>query len=933
MTLAPPLVLALALHDPAATGGDATPGSTTATLQTVEVTGSHIRRVEFETAHPLLVLDRERLRRTGLNTLGEVLQQLPQHVAGLNTDFNNGGNGETYVDLRNLGSFRTLVLLNGRRYVAGIDGSVDVSSIPLAIVERVEVLTDGASAIYGSDAIGGVVNIITRNDYDGMEAGAQYATSEYGDGQRRAADFSWGHDGERGGVAASLSYADQQPVWAGDRAISSVPVYGLPANDVLGRASFLTPDGSFAFGPGGNLRPDGRPGRTTWDAAIGDYRPFNPRQDSYNYAPENYLRTPYQRLSLFATAQRTLPGEASLRAGLLLQRRRSAQELAPTPIVQYGGGNPGDANISSESLYNPFGQPVTQFSFRPLNQSRRKEQDALSHNASVGLEGVLTLGSQPLDWRFDLVDARARIDHGYNGGYDLRRLAAGIGPSFLDAQGRPRCGTPSSPVADCLPLDFLHGRDGFTDAMFDYLKVDGEAWLREERGLRDATFAVSAAPFRLPAGQLAMAAGLEWREERGRITMDPLLADDRFDFGGFGADPVDSRIRVREAWLELDLPLLAGKPWAEVLSLSLAARHSRYSSFGATTNGKLGAVWRPHAGLLLRGTWSSGFRAPSPSELYGFSGMTQLPAMAAALDPCLVPANPAVAARCHADGVPADGFDPPMGPRVQFGSNPGLQPERARNRNLGVVWSPDPVPGLGLSLDWWRIRLFDTIAEIPIMQLPAMCYLQGLAGACQQLARDPATGTLTEIDGRLRNYGTYELEGYDVSASYRRDLPWGRLQLRWDSVYLDRFLSEVPVGAPPTQSAGNYFMLDPGWRLRSVLSLDWDRERLGATLRLRHYSPLDESCVTPTVAGRPELCSGGVDQDPAFPGQPVHVIAARTYTDLQLRWRWGAAQFALGVNNAFDLDPPVSYDAYANSYDPSYDIPGRFWHMSYRQRF
>ncbi|HRP73478.1 MAG TPA: TonB-dependent receptor [Luteimonas sp.] len=518
------------------------------------------------------------------------------------------------------------------------------------------------------------------------------------------------------------------------------------------------------------------------------------------------------------------------------------------------------------------------------------------------------------------------------GGYDLHRLALGVGPSFLDATGTPRCGRASAPLSDCVPLDFLHGRNGFSDAMFDAIAV--QAGAREDRRLRSATVAASGELLTLPAGPVTMATGLEWREERGAVDMDALLADDAVDFGGFAPDPISGRIAVREAWLEFDLPLLSTRPGVRTLSLSLATRFSDYSTFGGTSNHKLALAWRPRAGLLLRAAWSQGFRAPSTDELFALSGTLQFGSAAVVfLDPCVAPPDATTAARCRADGVPAEGFDPQMAPQIRIGSNPGLQPERARNRSLGVVWSPATIDGLDLTLDWWRIELHDTIDSIGYPELPRLCYVQGIAGACAQLQRDRSTGVLTGIDARLYNYGVYEIEGFDLAVDYRWSSRLGDFRLRWDSVYLARHLRELPADAPPTSLVGNYHFWDPGWRLRSLLSLDWHYRQVGTTLRLRYYPALDESCEFPANAGRLDLCDRPDVRSPVFGGAPEHIIGARTYVDLQLRWepRTGM-QFSFGVDNATNRDPPVAYSTF-NSYDPAYDLPGRFWHVGYRHQF
>ena len=599
------------------------------TLATVEVTGSHIRRVEFETAQPLLVLDRARLLQTGLSNVGEILQQLPAHGSDLNSDYNNGGNGETRVDLRNLGASRTLVLVNGHRYVNTLDGAVDVGSIPLPIVERIEVLTDGASAIYGSDAIAGVVNVITRRDYAGAEANVYYASSEHGDGERRAVDATWGRVGERGGFVVNLSFADQQAIWAGDRPISAVPTFGLPPDDAAARASVNTPDGRFGFGPGGNRLPDGTVGeQLTWDPQLADHRVFDFRSDSYNFAPENYLRTPYERTALFAQAHYDLSPRLVFRSELLLHRRRSSQQLAPTPINQLASDDPRQRAIATDNLYNPFAQPVTFFSFRPLGRDRRFEQDVRTHYLSGGLEGTLQIGRRGFDWELNLIDARTREEQAISGGYDLIRLGLGVGPSFRDGSGMARCGTAPAPVPDCVPLDFLHGNAGFTESDVRLHRgkwCAGRGAQAARRGRRHQ---------RRPAGPSCRAPGTGGRNgvpARERpIRLDPLLSDDAIDFGGVAPEPIDGEIRASEAYVELNLPLLARQPFAHALDLSLAARYSDYSTFGNTSNHKLGIGWRPHRDWLVRASWSQGYRAPSASELFAVSGSFQATALAVA---------------------------------------------------------------------------------------------------------------------------------------------------------------------------------------------------------------------------------------------------------------------------------------------------------------
>lgn len=903
-------------------------------LRKIEVVGTRIRRVDAETVQPVLVLEREELQRTGLTNLGDILQQLPQHVADLNTDVNNGGNGETRVDLRNLGAGRTLVLLNGHRYVTALDGAIDVASIPLSIVDRVEVLTDGASAIYGSDAIAGVVNIITRGDYEGIETTASHAFNEYGDGQRRAADLTWGRVDEDSSLAVNLSFFDQQPIFARDRTISAVPLFGLPADSVFGGAAGIGPNGVFGFGPTGFQRPDGGPGRLIFDPDLDGHRPFDPNRDGYNYARENYLRTPYDRLTLFVQGRFQFTPTLALRAEGLLQRRRSARELAPTPISQSGfSGAPNQHVIDADSLYNPFGQTVTFFGYRPVVRPRRFEEDVNTRYLGVGLDGLIELLGRSFVWDVHLIDARTRQKRLITGGYDLERLGLGVGPSFLNSGGIARCGTPTVPIPDCVPLNFTSGTAGLTAEMYDYFAVAANS--QERRALRDLTIGITGDLFDLPAGPLAIAAGLEHRGERAQVDPDPLLSRDGVTFGGAEPEPVEGRLRVNEAYLELAVPLLAEQRFVDTLEASLAARHSRYSSFGNTTNRKFGLSWRPSTPWLVRASWSQGFRAPSTFELFALSS-TSFPAgdAIAFFDPCARNPVGIVADRCRADGVPVGAFNPSQAPVVRLGSNPSLQPERADSRNLGIVYSPTWLEGLEVSIDHWRVELRDTIDRIQPALLGSQCYERGYIGACAQLGRDPATGALISIDARLNNYGTYDLAGYDLRLGYRQPTRWGDFAVRWDNVYVSRYRKELPRGAPALSTVGNYFNADPGWRHRSLLSIDWQRGSWGATLRMRHFPSLDESCQLPRDAGRAELCERPNFQSPVFNNEPERRIRAITYTDLQLRWQpLGDTRISLGATNLFDRDPPLVYSAFANTYDPSYDIPGRYWTVSVAQRW
>lgn len=930
-----------AAQDPAAVPA----GERVAQLEEVVVVGSRIRRVDVETSQPVFVLEQEQLLRTGLASVGDILQDLTVHGAALNTTVNNGGDGRTLVDLRNLGPNRTLVLVNGRRWNSGLDGGVDLNSIPLSIVERIEVLKDGASAIYGSDAIAGVVNITTKSGFVGAQARAWLGEYDAGDGRMESYDFTLGAASDRADVAFNVAYVKQEPVYAGDREISAVPIYGLPPNDGRAGASQSSPDGRYSFGPAGNCAYDpagvypGGPGcngrggrppttRNRYDPATGAYPVANPLTDGYNFAPENYLQTPQERTSLYAQGRYQLTETIAASTEAFYNQRESSQLLAPSPFtLSTNFGPPFNLVVPADHVYNPFGQPVSFISLRPGGQSRRFSQDVDTLRIGGGLTGELALFDRSYAWDLNAVYASQEQAALSGGQLSGTRLAQALGPSFRDAAGTPRCGTPAAPIEGCVPFDAFHGAEAFTPDMLSYLYFVAQDQTQLE--LWDYSANLTGDLVDLWAGPLAFAAGYEYRRNYGEFTPDALLlSGGSLSGGAVGAS--SGLTTVDEFYAEFTLPLLVDRPGAEVFEVNAAMRYSDYNTFGETTNFKGGLRWKPVADLLLRGNYAEGFRAPTLDELYApiseFIGDT-------ASEPCVAGNEPTSVAGCIADGVPGGSYEPERFVYSAIdGGNAALQPETATDKSLGVVWSPRGIAGLDIALDWYRIEIENAITRTNSDFLLQTCVLQQVPEACARTARDPATGELLLVDARALNSGTLEVEGYDLTVRYAFDTRAGRFSLLWDNAYYAEYLVEVPRGAPPLSVPGNYFTFEPGWRLRSNLDFTWQRGDWEATLGTRYYPGLDEGCFLNPVY-RSE-CSSPEVQSPVYFGAPENRIDARWYFDLQGAWStpWNG-QVRAGVQNLFDEDPPVSYSAFANSFDPQYPIPGRFWYLSYTQSF
>ncbi|HVJ61115.1 MAG TPA: TonB-dependent receptor [Tahibacter sp.] len=941
-------ILAFAIGNALAQNGEE-PVDRGVALREVSVIGSHIRRVDLETQHPVLVIEREQMLRTGLTAIADILQTITAGGQSLNRNVNNGGSGEMRLNLRSLGDSRTLILVDGHRFVSALDGGVDLSAIPLAIVERVEVLKDGASAIYGSDAIAGVVNIVTRRDYRGGEASIYYGENSHGDGRRRAYDATWGDTGDGWSVASGFAYSNDDPIFARDREISRVPFYRLPVQfsgssittnpNIMRESTFYDE----------RLRR-GRDGTSPDDFQRG--APF----DRYNYALKNYLQTPQERRSIFGQGRYELTPNLALSAKLFYNERRSAQQLAePTVrLTPYSDGPDGQVVISPDNLYNPFGEPVVGVTRRFAEAGpRRFEQKVATTRAHVGFDGLVQFGQREFTWGVDYTATRTAERTIASPYADNSKMAIALGPSFRDASGIARCGTPDAPIAGCVPLNLFGPMGSLTPEMLAY--ISASAINRKRSESKDFAVHAEGAAFELPAGDLGVAVGYEHRKEDGYDHPDELIASGNANGTGNTYRPTSGSYSVDEAWLELSLPLLKDVAFARQLDVSIASRYSDYSEFGGTTNSQAGLRWKPIDEVLVRSNIAQGFRAPSVLDLYAGSSS----GVSFVTDPC-ASANepsPSTLARCAALGVPVDVIDPEL-INTTTGGNRELQPERALSRSLGVVWSPSWIEGFEANVDWFRVQIRDAIGSRFDQAVVDDCYRRGDNSACARVRRNP-DGTIAHVLATQQNLpGGLETEGFDFGFSYRRTTNIGNFALNWDNTYIT-YAGELhqparnsllPDGSPAqgnvvgdVREGGFYGVV---WRIRSSLNLHWERDAWGATIGARYFSATDENCGGPETAvfysgdeSYLNLCKkpdhmSDIDGSGELQSTPQNRVPSVTYVDLEGSWLapW-KGRFTLGLRNALNRDPPISYSTLANSFFPEYEVPGRFWYASYRQTF
>jgi len=918
-----------------------------ARVERIEVTGSRLKRTDFETGSPVTVIGRDSIDAGGFRNLGEILTTLNQADAlGLTnvTNDTNGNDGSQTISLRGIGSSRTLVLVDGRRWLALGGGQVDITQIPVAAIDRVEILADGASAIYGSDAIGGVINIITRKDFEGLEVDFSHGQNFEGDGESNTYGFTLGVSNAKSNIMMNFSRVTQKAIGAGDREISSVPVAGTN----LGLSAFGE-YGIFSVPGRGNiaLRPDREiAGLAPGDRTPDDFGALVP----FNFAPQNYLLTPSERNSFFVKGSHEINDNLRAFSQFTYNQRKSNTQIAAVPITNFFSGPQWEIPISADSVYNPFGVDIRGSGFRMSPAGPRdRYQDYDTFFGTMGLEGDNEFGSRTVYW--DVAYSRGESSrHSRGENYvNLLNLRNGLGPSFIDAQGNIRCGTATAPVANCVPVNFFNGVTGMTSEMVDYITYTQQS--KTETGVTNFVGNVSTELFELPAGFVSAAAGFEYRTDTFNTVVDAIVA------AGFGSDnfsePTKGEKEAEEYYLELAIPLLRDVVGAKSLELSIAGRSSKFTNSGlvgvnpikesfSNDSIKVGFTYQPFDGLMIRGNYAETFRAPSVSDLFAggsesFGTATDLCSNSTVVSNPWATLTPEQQARCVSLGAPAGGA-PQQTAQVRqlLGGNPFLQPESGDTKTLGFVYTPDFIDGFDMSLDWWKISLEDVLSSVAANTIVRNCIINGDATACGFIERNN-TGEIQTIRRSSFNLASVEIEGIDASFNYRFETNnYGNFGFNLNTTYTTSAKATLGALSEARSLVGEAegAFGGPTWRLRSTAAVTWRLNDIDVNWSMRHTSSLTESCVIGEI-------NAGVCSNVALnaAGAPVAVdsfnrIGSVVYHDLSVGYAlpWNAT-VRVGSRNLFRKEPPFSLSAFANSFLQNYDIPGGTYFMTYRQSF
>jgi outer membrane receptor protein involved in Fe transport len=933
-------------------------------LQGVQVTGSLIRRVDVENSNPITVVDRKAIEASGVTTIGQLLQQLPT-VTGdaLTPQVNNGGSGDgaSTISLRGLGDVRTLILVDGKRTLSN-----DVNKIPVSMIERVEVLNEGAGTVYGSDAIGGVVNFITRRTFTGTELTASSGVAtDSGDARKQSVSLTTGLSTKDSHGVIGFSY-DKSGVILGSNRPNTNNFNSLLYGQIYQNGSSRIPTGLFTqstpFTDSSGrkcttvTRVPGAVGNS-FDTSNFECRGSLPTNlQSYNYQVENFVYTPTDRIHFFALGDTAITDNIKAYAKgyytHVAGHNQLASEAFDTTTLTDAQGNPLNVQISQYSQYNPFGSDVTAFKLRAVNTGDRSSQ--ASENNLQGTVGLKTTLFDRFDW--DTSYSLGLEDDSFqNTGYlNISQLAQQLGPSqngvcygsaTPGANGGPT--VYSNPISNCTPINFI-GTNGTNYAALSFPVVS-----HDFSTLQTVNSNIAGDLFTLPAGAVSAAVGVEYRLIHDVYTPDSAAqAFQLSEANGLGSGGGYS---VREAYGEVLIPILKDLPFIKQLNVDLGTRVSSYSNFGETTNNKYALEYRPFRDLLLRATYQDVFRAPTIGDLFG-AASNDAPSYS---DPCngftggATSQYPNLPAACK--NVPTNGQfvqGNTQGAAISKG-NPNVGPEKGYTTDYGLVYSPSWYKPLTVTTDLWIYSIKDAIALLDQNTAVQACAISGSANYCNKFSRGADGQIFTGLEDP-ENIGHFYTRGLDIglNLNYPRTA-FGSFTFAMNGTYLGKFdqkIANVSEYSTAGEVSGSF--VGGGYpRFKMNSSLDWSLGNVDVVLRNRFIaSERDDGGqdgqghilgVDLASAGNNGNAAGLVDCSgpnatgtvAPLPGQSGPTVCTRDagyrdYQDIAITYKAKPIKtdFTIGMYDIFDQRAPTTYVSTSSfNYDASnYDNTGRY---------
>jgi outer membrane receptor protein involved in Fe transport len=937
----------------------------------IVVTGSRIARRDLVSSSPLAVVQDEEFKLSGSTNVEQVINTLPQVIPGTTAFSNNPGGGVATLDLRGLGTSRNLILVNGRRYIF-FDASqiVDVNTIPSFLIDSVDVVTGGASAVYGSDALAGVINFRLRNDLNGFETGGQVSLTEEGDGRRMNGYMALGSgfaDG-RGHVTVFGEYFERKGVFANARLRSRVTQGDITGGlGLVPTGSATTERGRFAIAgtqdiaAGNGLAAVTLPrGAGNFGTAFGaDFQTpgvssvFDNPADSFNFAPTNYLAVPQERFSLGGYGEYEISDAVTAYAEVNFINNRVQNELAATPVT-------GTIVVGLNANTRSF---LSNADFAALEQLDRNETAIDAARAARGLGSLFTGGlAQAAQPGFVALGVNRRVtETGSRNSFDERnafRVLAGVkGQAFADfnydlsyfysrtRNANIQQGNISRSAFNAGVLNGtinVFGPGTLTPEDVDSISILAQNNEISTLQVASASLAGSLFNFGQGASDVGVALGAEYRKVAAEFIPDTALSSG--DVVGFNAgNPTAGGYDVKELFGELRVPIAAGLSFVNLLELNGAVRYSDYSldNVGGVFTYAGGATFSPVRDITFRGQYQRAVRAPNVQELFG-GQQINFPTLA---DPCsdrtsAATRTEAVRQRCIADGVPAGAvFTRAVQPNTQaqsiLGGNPNLQEETSDSYTVGVVLRPRFIPRLNITIDAFKIDIEGTIGaagggENNILNL---CYVGGQDQFCDLIQRNPSNGIIEApfvISAFNLNQGKLETQGIDLQVDYSQPLGFGmfgqssKLNFFFLGTYTDKFDITPTAGGTPIECADRFGLLcnpaggaaDPRPAFKWTSRLSLIDGPLTTSVRWRHLS-----------STRDDNDNNNFTVERLRPYDLIDLAFSADVTD--------AVSFTFGVNNLFDKKPQVigSNAEQSNTYPGTFDVLGRDYFVSGSFRF
>ncbi len=958
------------------TAGIATPALAQENLDEIVVTGSRIRSANLEATTPVTQVTAADVVTQGVNRIEDLVNQLPQAFAAQNVNIANGSDGTATLNLRNLGSPRTLVLIDGRRMPYGSvnNSAANINTIPTQMIERVDVLTGGASAVYGSDAVAGVVNFVMKKDFEGVEITSQYnfywhendfngpgevklrdviaeraATNpaqfalpddSVTDGEGKQLGIMMGvNSGDgRGNITAYASVFDGDAVLQRDRDYSACSLNPGPTDSFSCGGSSTNATGRFTDFSTYDFTSDSPTGFRTFDATL----------DQYNFGPLNHYQRPERRYDLGAIGHYEFGEHAEVYSSLAFNDYESVAQIAPGGIFigdtnTINCGNPlipaaNLAAIGCDAAAIAADSDVTMYIGRRNVEGGGRQQQFANEGfrSVVGLRGAINDA-----WDYD-ASAQYSTGRGVTATanyFAKERIVRAL--DVVDVGGVPTCQSVidgSDPL--CVPYNpFVPG--GVTQDQLTYLQVLGiqSGDLTQEIYNAAVTGDLGTYGIKSPLATdgIQVVIGTEYRRDTLANKVDALQEANALSGAGGATIGIEGAVTVREAFVEARVPIAQDRTGIDSLSFDTAYRYSDYTSgFGTQTDTyKFGLEWAPVADIRFRGSFQKAIRAANIVELFTAQGFNLFDAPG---DPCGFalqnpgpddPAPVASEAECVATGVPLAQFgsaslDSPAG-QYQFlqGGSQTLVPEDSETQSFGIILQPRFAPGLSMTIDWFNIQIDLPISTVGAQNTLDGCYVNNDPGACARIHRTAGLGQLWLGDGNVEdlntNIGAKEAEGIDLNLGYTgvEIGRFGSLNFSLIGTYFDKLVTDPGSGFAPYDCVGFYssvcFTPTHEWRHMARVSwvTPWD---VDLSLGWRYYTEVE-----------------GIDaaNTPMSPDQIDRLIPAENYFDLSANWAvTEKANIVLGINNVLDDNPSISGSVgttgNGNTYPQTYDALGRY---------